>query len=465
MVTPYPPIRDGIAAYAVQAVAELRRQGHDVEVLSPGPSAAHHHLDLAGPRGALALAKRVRRYDRVIVQFHPDVFYRLPSSPAEHAGESLALAAACQAAHDIHVVVHEIDYRTGTGRGPRAVAARALWRSVDRILVHTERERDDFVTAFGVSRDRVTVEVHGANFVRRTTVSRDEARRSLGLPPNDFMFLTIGFIQPHKGFDRAVHAFRDVAVPGARLDVVGSLRVQDGGYLAYLDELRALVAATPGAVLHEDYVSDEVFDRWLVAADTVVLPYRSIWSSGVLERAALYDRQVLATDVGGLPQQAGARAGVSLVHDDAGLAAAMRAAAVAAGRQPEPRRLAPVADWPGTDGDLWTAVQDEVRRRAAQRRGSTVLAGPAPADGSGRTTDPSVPVRRLPPFLVPAPRSARPGVSLVKRAVQRLVAWEIDPLACQVNALRQATIEALEHIPSAADGPSSPPAAPGGDRR
>ncbi|HEY6591795.1 MAG TPA: hypothetical protein VI751_12315, partial [Actinomycetota bacterium] len=69
MVSPYPPIRDGIAAYAVQSVAALRREGHEVEVLSPGPSAAHHHLDLHGPRGPLVLARRVRGYDKVIIQF------------------------------------------------------------------------------------------------------------------------------------------------------------------------------------------------------------------------------------------------------------------------------------------------------------------------------------------------------------------------------------------------------------
>jgi hypothetical protein len=37
MVSPYPPIRDGIAAYAVQTVAALRREGHEVEVPPPGP--------------------------------------------------------------------------------------------------------------------------------------------------------------------------------------------------------------------------------------------------------------------------------------------------------------------------------------------------------------------------------------------------------------------------------------------
>ena len=57
VVSPYPPIRDGIGAYALQQVRSLRRQGHHVEVLSPVPSAAHHHADLRGPAGAAALAR------------------------------------------------------------------------------------------------------------------------------------------------------------------------------------------------------------------------------------------------------------------------------------------------------------------------------------------------------------------------------------------------------------------------
>src|SRR5579859_6191101 len=103
MVTPYPPARDGIAAYALQTVARLRAEGHDVEVLSPGPSAAHHHLALSGPRGALALAKRVRAYDKVIIQFHPDVFFPTPSTPTGFALESLALFVAFRSARQLEV--------------------------------------------------------------------------------------------------------------------------------------------------------------------------------------------------------------------------------------------------------------------------------------------------------------------------------------------------------------------------
>jgi glycosyltransferase involved in cell wall biosynthesis len=434
MVSPYPPIRDGIAAYAVQTVAALRREGHEVEVLSPGPSAAHHHLDLHGPRGPLVLARRVRGYDKVIIQFHPDIVYPVPSTPARHAMVSLALLAAVRAARRTEVVVHEIDYAVGRRRGPDGVAARRLWRRVQSIQLHTEMERRNMIAAFGVRPGRTTVTAHGAHFVRRTRMSRDAARRSLGIPADQLVFLAIGFIQPHKAFDLAVRAFDGLGGQGCSLHVVGSVRVDEPQHLAYLAELQALIEATPGAHLNNQYVSDEQFDRWLVASDVVVLPYRSIWSSGVLERALLYDRQVIATAVGGLSHQAAARPGVTLV-DDAGLAAAMWRARGQAGPGPD-------AAWPAGPERLRERVQEQVVARATRRRGlpvRTEKGRPAAVTGQG-----SLPLRRLPPLGLPPATSARPGVSLLKRLVRRATGWQVDPLVAQVNALREVTIQALE---------------------
>jgi len=437
MVSPYPPIRDGIAAYAVQSVAALRREGHEVEVLSPGPSAAHHHLDLHGPRGPLVLARRVRGYDKVIIQFHPDIFYPVPATPTRHAAVSLALLAAVRAARRTEVVVHEIDYSLGRRRGPDGVAARRLWRRVQSIQLHTEVERRNMIEAFGVRPERATVTAHGAHFVRRTTMTRDEARRSLGIPADELAFLAIGFIQPHKQFDLAVRAFDGLGGRGCSLHVVGSVRVDEPQHLAYLAELQGLIEATPGAQLHNQYVSDEQFDRWLVASDVVVLPYRNIWSSGVLERAVLYDRRVIATAVGGLSHQAAARPGVTLV-DDAGLAAAMWRARGQAGLGPDPVEAA----WPTGDERLRERVQEQVVARATRRRGLPVRTQNGRAGAAaGRS---SLPLRRLPPLGPPPATSARPGVSLLKRLVRRATGWQVDPLVAQVNALREVTIQALE---------------------
>jgi glycosyltransferase involved in cell wall biosynthesis len=442
MVTPYPPARDGIAAYAIQAVARLRADGHEVEVLSPGPSAAHHHLDLIGPRGPLALAKRVRAYDKVILQFHPDLFYPQPFADRSWTLTSYTLAAVFRLAKDIDIVVHETDYARGRMEGTLARAVRFMWAAAPSVVVHTEEERQSFHDAFATPLDRIRVAEHGAHFLRRTTVDRAGARAALGIPADVFMFLSIGFIQPHKGFDRAIRAFGRLQA-GARLDIVGSVRVDEPAYLQHLEELKGLAVHTPGAAVHPGYVSDEAFDRWLVATDVVVLPYRHIWSSGVLERAALYDRPVIMTKVGGLPAQA--RPDTVIVDTDDELAQAM---AVAAGVD------VPAHPKWRLDGDGPVdreRVMAEVRARAARDR----VAADAALTGAG-ARHASLPLHKVPPLAAPAPTSARPGAGVLKRVQRRLTAWELDPLISQVNRLRDATIEAADRLEAHGEPAAAP---------
>ncbi|MGY1708225.1 glycosyltransferase family 4 protein [Geodermatophilus sp. SYSU D00758] len=442
VISPYPPQRDGIANYAAQAVADLMRQGHDVVVLSPQPSAAHLHIDfMAGPRAWAALARRARGFDKIVIQWHPAFFYR-SSSVVDRSSIDLAMAGVFRLVPEVEIWVHEYEYAEVLRSPARRRAARAAF-SRATLVFHSERERDLFLEAVPVDAGRTRVEQHGQSFRRRTAMGRDEARASLGIAPDEFVFLCIGFIQRHKGFDRAVRGFAALDAPRARLDVVGSTRLDEPEFLAHLAELELLTDQTEGARLHTGYVSDELFDRWILASDTVVLPYREIWSSGVLERAALFDRRVIASRVGGLEQQAGGR-DVVFVDDDAALLAEMAAAAQV------PVRLGDVAT--DIDDDIgWADLQATVSARAALARGSAPRAT-RPAEGPGRAQDVTPVdrsagmVRRLPPYVVPPATSTRPGAPVVKRLVQRLTTWQIAPLASRVDQLQAATANSLDVV-------------------
>ncbi|MBV8528812.1 MAG: glycosyltransferase family 4 protein [Candidatus Dormibacteraeota bacterium] len=446
VIAPYAPMRDGIAAYTVQTVARLRAAGHDVEVLSPFPSAAHHHVELGSVRGALRLLPYVRRYDSVLVQYHPDVFFKPGVRVFERERIAAALALVWRAARHVELRVHEADY-AGKHTGLDSMATRAMWRAASRIVVHTRTERKAFHETYGLPLGRITVVRHGGDFAMRTDMSRAEARRRLHLPEHEVMFLSIGFIQPHKGFDRSIRAFADAgAVAGqARLDIVGSVRVEEPQYVAHLDELRSLAAAIPGVHLHVGFAGDDEFDTWIVASDCVVLPYRYIWSSSVLERAALYERPVIAARVGGLQDQV--RGDSVLVSSDDELITAMRqflaARGVSAGGPPPPS----ASPWPLGQTATRADVEREIAARAAVER---ELIGGAPATGVaavGRARDAraaSAAVRRLPRLHVAAPDSPRPGATFLKTVIRRLTQWELDPIVRQVNALQRATVESLE---------------------
>ena len=449
MVTPFPPVRDGIASYAVQTVVALRAEGHEVTVLSPGPSAAHQHLNLVGPRGAAALAKRVRGYDKVIIQFHPDFFYPVDASNSERAAISAALAVAFRAAASVEVRLHEIDYRTGSGFGPAAIAARLMWAQVDRIVVHTEGERNDFIAAFKVKPERIEITEHGGDFQKYTSADRATARRSLRIPAAATVFLSIGFIQPHKGFDRSVKAFARAAGGdhNGRLYVVGSVRVDEPGYLAYLSELAEEISLTPGVELRQGYVSDELFDRWIVAADCVVLPYRAIWSSGIIERAKLYGTSVIATNVGGLKAQAESSALVVVVEDDDELAEAVAARLAGAtgvvSTAGDVTAGAVVNDeWPTPGENLRERLQIEIIERAAARRGRPLGAVDASSahrrtagavgGGAGDARTAVARVTPVPMFALPS-TAGRGARAYLKKIVRKLDAWEVREIAHHMN--------------------------------
>ena len=421
VVSPYPPIRDGIGTYAAQEVKRLLLAGHDVEVLSPQPSAAHHHLALRTPRGVAALAKRVQRYDRVLVQYHPDVFYPHPVGPAAKAATTTALLGVCLRGRNVELRMHEFKPEWG-GSGPQAALLRRVLLAARRVEVHTDIERRQLCSAYRLPLDRVHVVDHGASFERHAEgADRDAVRAELGIAPGEHCFLAIGFLQPHKGFDRAIQAFARLETkPGAaRLDVVGDLRVEDPSYVAHVEDLRDLAAATPGASVHVGFVSDRRFDEWLLAADTVVLPYRTIWSSGVIERARLYGTPVIATRVGGLEAQAGDLA--TFVDTDDELVDAM---ADALGRRRAEE--SPASAWEPIGSTDRDTVQAELRRRAGVR---AEVARPAP--GGRRSA-------RTGRLALPQPQSASPVGRIAKRLVQKLTYWQVAPIVHHVNELQRA---------------------------
>jgi|GEM_PF-3470475 len=182
MVSPYPPARDGLASYAVQEVKRLQAEGHEVEVLSPGPSAAHHHLDLRGARGLLALAGRVTGYERVIVQYHPAIFFRAGSGATARAATTALLAVAFRRAGNVELRVHEFDRELRERSRRERWLARAMWRAAERIVVHTDAEQQHLAAVVGLDPWCIEVTDHGAHLVRGTSMTRPGAPARLDLP-------------------------------------------------------------------------------------------------------------------------------------------------------------------------------------------------------------------------------------------------------------------------------------------
>jgi glycosyltransferase involved in cell wall biosynthesis len=326
MLSPYPPMHGGISAYADQVAAGMRGEGQDVVVAAPEPSYAKYVVDVTKRGSGWRLARLARQHDRLVVQFQPEMLGAPGTSRRARAAALVRLAVGMAAARDCVVCIHEVDYGAGVLAPLFRAVARRVWRLADALVVHTERERRDFAAAFRIPEDRIRVVKHGAYFRRWHDTDQAAARAALGLPADRVVLLAIGFLQPNKGFDRAIRAFADLSAGDARLYVVGSIWRADQTSSDHVAELRRLAAETPGVELREGYLADADFDAWIVAADALVLPYRQIWSSGVMERGMLYDRPVIVARVGGMAEQGTDRAHVTLVADDDELHDAMQGA-------------------------------------------------------------------------------------------------------------------------------------------
>jgi glycosyltransferase involved in cell wall biosynthesis len=115
-------------------------------------------------------------------------------------------------------------------------------------------------------------------------------------------FLFFGRLRPYKGLDvlRDAFALLRVTHPEARLRVVG-----EGDAEACAPGLTAL----PGVIVEQRWVPEAEIPALLGTARAVVLPYTEASQSGVVPQALALGVPVVATPVGGLPEQVRQEAG------------------------------------------------------------------------------------------------------------------------------------------------------------
>lgn len=307
VVATYPPMACGIGKYAREQVEALRNEGHRVDVLSPHEGDGELTDDLLGSWRPLRLARYAWAYDEVFIHFAPQFFY-LAEDRGSRIKTSLAfLLLMLVFGRKFSFLLHETGFRIGVEKRGRFryLIDRWYWRLAHRIIFHSYRERDSFGEYYRLRVDRRGFEVfpHDKYMVRRCEFDRAEARRQLNLDQEATLLLCIGFIQPHKGFDRAIHALAGIDAPHVHLRIVGSVRLVWDKAHQYAQQLHDLADRDPRVAVHEAYLNDELFETWILAADYIVIPYHEIWTSGIAARAKLYDKPLIAINLGGLAEQ------------------------------------------------------------------------------------------------------------------------------------------------------------------
>ena len=109
--------------------------------------------------------------------------------------------------------------------------------------------------------------------------------------------LFFGFVRPYKGLDVLLAAMAELKNEDVYLSIVGEFW-QGYEKAANFVESNQL---TDQVEIVERYVSDKEAAAWFERADAVVLPYLSATGSGVVPLAYFYNKPVIASRVGGIP--------------------------------------------------------------------------------------------------------------------------------------------------------------------
>jgi len=143
---------------------------------------------------------------------------------------------------------------------------------------------------------------------------RATARARLGIPPDQFVFLSFGSCREYKNLEHLTWSFQKGTFGKAALWIVG--RFQEAGYAA---RVRRQIDQQPQCIRIVDrFVPDEEIQYYLAACNVVVLAYADVLTSGSAMLAISFGRPVIAPRLGHLQDVIGPQCGFLYEPSDAG---------------------------------------------------------------------------------------------------------------------------------------------------
>jgi glycosyltransferase involved in cell wall biosynthesis len=191
-------------------------------------------------------------------------------------------------------------------------------RQFSKIIVHTEFSRRTVLERGWAAPERVHVVPHGVLDYYRS-YSKDA-----GSPDQDLRLLFFGNIEAYKGLDVLLKAF--ARLPEAvrcrtRLVVAG----RPGCDMAPLKQLSSSLGIDDRVDWKLRFIAEAEVAQLFRAASIVALPYLEIDQSGVLMTAIGFERPIVASRIGGIPEtiQDGVHGALADPGDVTGLAGAI----------------------------------------------------------------------------------------------------------------------------------------------
>jgi len=205
------------------------------------------------------------------------------------------------------------------------LAREILIRVSHRVFVHGDCAAAIVAHEFPSARHKLVVIPHG-HWIGHYPCSSDRAaaRARLGIPQDQFVYLSFGSCREYKNLEYLVRSFQEIPSRDSALWIVGRFQDQN-----YAERVRRQIEERPrGIRLVDIYVQDEEIQHYFCACDIAVLAYADVLTSGGAMLALGFGRPVIAPRLGHLQDVIDARCGILYEpRDPKGLGRAMEVAA------------------------------------------------------------------------------------------------------------------------------------------
>jgi glycosyltransferase involved in cell wall biosynthesis len=131
-------------------------------------------------------------------------------------------------------------------------------------------------------------------------VPKSEAKKMLGLNENERFLLSFGMVRDYKGLDLLLVAMTDQRIREMKLKLIvaGEFYADYEAYKKYVvdNKLEDVV------IMENEFIPNTDVFKYFCASDLVVQPYKTATQSGVTQVAYHFDKAMVVTNVGALPQ-------------------------------------------------------------------------------------------------------------------------------------------------------------------
>lgn len=305
------PLRGGLAAYNERLAREFIRQGHSVQIytfslqypafLFPGTSQysdqpapddlyIHVKVNSVNPFNWLKVGKEIAKLNAELMV----VKFWLPFM-----GPCLGTISRMVKKNKKTKVISIIDNIIPHEKRPGDFQlARYFANSVDGFIAMSDSVLED-LKKFDSRKPKV-FSPHPLFDNFGSAVNKAEAYEKLGLAINTEYMLFFGFIRDYKGLDLLLQAMADERIRrlNVKLLVAGEFYTNAKPYWDLITNLNI----ADKLILKTDFIPDDEVRNYFCAADIVVQPYKHATQSGVTQICYHFDRPMLVTNVGGLPE-------------------------------------------------------------------------------------------------------------------------------------------------------------------